>query len=310
MIVVDLGWFSGDEESRFSECEELKRQFLITLLIKVEAKLRSTNELSLTDFSSNEALIIPELCLELRHRFQPDSWEEDLMRKALQCLTVGHKLTRSMSDFLIDCFESGEHSITVRLFEECNAFEALWTYLHSPNMAIEDDERERAHLILTHFYTAAAQAPIEVASRIFNADFERLRQLRVFPDVVQRVYQLLQSHWFTISHGLMSLRSRPFHSPVAPSHFSPESFRNDVLMDNFRSILNLHEKNNERHLWETIFEKISNINKGSPPPCDMRAQFTTTFEFMEHVKKLLGLGGSSYELYVSIGPGDRFPVRM
>jgi hypothetical protein len=307
MIVVDLDWFTG-EDHEDSDAIVLFQSYIENLLAKLEEELEAefqrSDTLLLNRLSVNGVLIIPELCFELHHRILPHLWNEDLMRKALYCLAVGWDLTRSMARFLIDCFESGSHSTAVELFEDYNGLDALWQHLRSKS----SDKRGQARLVLFQYYIAVAQRPQEVASRIFHADFVRIKNLDVFQDVVKRVFQILQVNWSTNYERITLLRKKQLQEQHLKLGISIGSFSDDDLTANFRNILQCYDRYRNRDIWREIIIGISKINKRNPPPFGIRAQFISTFEAIEELKEKLEAQGPAYDLYVAMEPGDFNPI--
>lgn len=223
------------------------------------------------------------------------------MRKALYSIAAGWPITRSMAQFLIDCFDSGAQSSAVELFEDYMGFKHLLPVLR---LSETSDRRGQARNVLVHYYIAVAQKTPEICSRIFKADFERLKRLDIFPEVVVKIYQLLQTGWLTNYHRIIELRKKS--PPSRVQRYTFESFYNRDLTSNFSAILDLYVDYKTRKLWGFIraVEDLLSINKSAPPPLCMRPQFISTFETVENLKRKINRVGPDRRLYISVEKSD------
>jgi hypothetical protein len=305
MIVVDMDRYQASGEGQDGATSTmLFRQFQENLLARVDEEIENTflaNDINLDSLAYDGDLIIPELCFELHHRVRSNLFNADLMKKALYCLAVGRKLTRSMTHFLGDCFESA-HSTAVDLFQEYNGIETLRQHIR----AMDTDSRGFAQSILRHYYIAVAQGPTEMATAIFSSEFGRMRHSDVLPDVVGGVFQILQESWTTNFQRITSLR-KDFH-PTQDYNITYNSFADVDLTSNFASFLQMFDRYPDIELWRKILVSISRVNKRGPPPFGMRTQIVPTFEAIEELKNKAAIQGPSYDLYILMGPGDASPL--
>jgi hypothetical protein len=222
MIITELAWYYGvnstegsrstsdisDDASDISHdhhraedqtqiclilLRELQGVLLDHLIALFSEKLQEDVLLHSLTAVDSEVLIVPEFCFELHHRIRTQTWNEDLMMKAMYCLAIGWGPTNSMFLFLKDCFESEGSSRAVEIFRDFSGFDALWH--HARSRRKNSVRRKAARSVLISYYVATARAPPTVAHSVFQDDFDRIRNADIFVIIVEKIFAELQKTW-------------------------------------------------------------------------------------------------------------------
>jgi hypothetical protein len=222
LLITDMAWYSGTTsredfksasdsndvsgdttddpdrvEYRTQICLDLLRELEEVLLNHLTAlfdeKLQEDTFLRSLAVDDSEMPIVPEFCFELHHRIWPQTWNENLMTKAMYFLAIGWGPTNSMFLFLKGCFESEDSSRAVEVFRDFNGFDALWH--HARSRRKNSVRREAARSTLFSYYAAAARAPPNLAHGVFEEDFDRLKHTGIFVIVIEKIFAELQKTW-------------------------------------------------------------------------------------------------------------------